>query len=208
MASGRADGRPERITPANIVPEAEDTRLVDAEGLGCLGIGRKRSQMGGHIGLTERLHQPGANGFRVGQRLQRGEGLRGDQNQRALRIESRQNVRRVGAIDIGNEMDRRTVAKRGQRPNRHGRSKVRPANPDIDHMGERVTIRCGNRARSNVLGKPQKTRFFRFDFLLCFQWCPRSAAQRCVQHRAVLGGVDRLTAQHRLTLADHVVIFR
>ena len=78
----QADGRVDRVAAAHPVPEAEHLGAVDAERLDLLGVGGDRHEVVPH-GVVGRLarqaaQQPVPRAARVGQGLQRREGLGGD----------------------------------------------------------------------------------------------------------------------------------
>lgn len=100
----QADRRPDRIAPADPIPETEDAGLVDAEGGHLVECGRDGSEVMADSGLAELAGNEGAGGRGIGHRLDGGEGLRGDDEERGFRIEEFQRVGDMGAVDVGNEV--------------------------------------------------------------------------------------------------------
>ena len=81
------DRRVDRVAAADPFPEPEHVVRVDAE-VGDLGrVGAHGDEVLGDGVLTERRDEPGPRRAGVGQRLDRREGLRGDDEQRLGRIE-------------------------------------------------------------------------------------------------------------------------
>ena len=160
--------------------------------------------MVGHGPFPEFLGDESAGGGRVGHRLLRREGLRGDDEQRARQIRDLlQRVAEVGAVDIGDEMAAQARLRIGrERARAHRRAEVRAADPDVHDVGEGLALRAANRARTDGL------REFRDPFALgphrrhdvmAFRHHRRigEVAQRHMQRGAVLGNVDDLAREQR-----------
>ena len=100
-----ADRRVHRVAPADPVPEPEHVGRVDAELRDLCRVGRDGDEMLGH-GLfvaAEPCERPVARRVGVGHRLQRGEGLGGDDEQGLRRVEVADGLGEIGAVDIGDE---------------------------------------------------------------------------------------------------------
>ena len=81
--------------------------------------------------------QPVARGVGVGHGLQRGEGLRGDDEQRLRGIEIAHRLGEIGAVDVGDEAERHgPLAVVLQRLIGHDGPKVGAADADIDHIAD------------------------------------------------------------------------
>ena len=81
------DRRPQRIAAAHPVAEAEGVVWRDAEFGHRLQVGGERGEVLADRGIAQRAGDPVARRVGVGHGLQRGEGLGGDQEQGARRIE-------------------------------------------------------------------------------------------------------------------------
>ena len=90
---------------------------------------------------SEGGEQPVAGRVGVGHRLQRGEGLGGDDEQGFLRIEVADGFREVGAVDIGDETEGHgPVAVVLQRLVGHHRPEVGAADADVDDIRMRLPV--------------------------------------------------------------------
>ena len=101
------------------------------------GIGRDRDEMlGDGFGVASKARQrPVARRVGVGHRLQRREGLRGDDEQRLRRIEVARRLGEVGAVDVGDEAERHgAVAVMLERLVGHHRPEVGAADADVDDV--------------------------------------------------------------------------
>ena len=86
---------------------------------------------------AEAMERPIACAPRVGHRLQRGESLRRDHEQRLRRVEIAHRFGEVGAIDVGYEAEaHRAVAVRFQRFVGHHRPEVGAADADVDDVAD------------------------------------------------------------------------
>ena len=99
------DRRVDRVAPAHPVPEAEHVRGVDAElrTFSALVDTATKCLATALVAASEapRAAMPAARG--VGQRLQRGEGLGRDDEQRLGRVEVARGLVDVGRVDVGDE---------------------------------------------------------------------------------------------------------
>ncbi len=132
----------------------------------------------------------------------RGEGLGADDEQRALRIGADQRVGQPAAIDVGDEGDLRGARREGpQRLDRHGGPEVGAADADVDDQVEHVAAAGADAAGAHALGEVEHALALGAHRLA--QVAPGDdhgpvtvRAQRRVQHRAPLGGIDRHAAEH------------
>ena len=77
--------------------------------------------------------------MRVGHGLGRGEGLGGDEEQRALGLELAQHEAQLHAIDVGDEVHALArMAQLFERLDGHRRAQVGAADADVDHVGDGV----------------------------------------------------------------------
>ena len=110
-----ADGRVDRVASADPTPEAEGVDRVDAE-LGHLvqGGGHGDEMLGDGLGARlvgvvdgtggdQTIKQPGAHAAGIGEGLQGGEGLGGDDDQRGLRVEISGLDGGIRRVDVGDE---------------------------------------------------------------------------------------------------------
>ena len=104
----KPDGRIHRVTSADPVPEAEHVRRINAERGHLFGIGGDRHEMFGHglLVAAQSLEQPVARAFRIGHRLQRGEGLGRNDEQRLRRIEIVDRLHEINAVHVRHETER------------------------------------------------------------------------------------------------------
>ncbi len=208
---GQADSRVHGVAAAHPIPEFEHVGRIDAEFRHLRGIGRNGDEVRRHALLisAERPQRPGARGLRIGHRLQRGEGLGGDDEQGLGRIEIVDRLGEIGAVHVGNEPELQvSTGVVAQRLERHHRPQVRAADPDVDHgadglAGVALPLRIANLAGEfrhlvqhgvhfgdNVLPVHQHARAFR-------------RAQGHVEHRTLLGDVDLLTGKHGVPPRPH-----
>ena len=196
------DARPDRITAADPIPEAEHPRRLDAELRHLVELGRDGGEMVADSRLANALGDPGPGGRRVGHRLHRGEGLRRDDEQGARRIEPAQRVADVGAIDVGDEMAPQLRRREGrERPRSHCGPKVGSANADIDDVRHRLAQSAPHPALAHVGGEGQhlfaRADHLRHDILAVDQHrLAGEIAQGGMQDGALLGDVDLLASEH------------
>ena len=101
---GEADCRPQRIAPADPIPEPEHAPFIDTKGSHRFDIGRDSNKMSIDRRLTELFREPGARSPAIRHGLGCGEGLRGDDEERRFRVDCRQHLPEMRAIDIGDEV--------------------------------------------------------------------------------------------------------
>ncbi len=133
------DRRPQRIAPADPVPEAEHVGRIDAEGAHRGLVGRDGDEMPGHRRLVAQpREEPVARRAGVDHGLEGGEGLRGDDEERCLRADPLEHRRQVIAVEIGDEMHRDVRPPIGlERFHRGLRAEMRAADADIDDVPDR-----------------------------------------------------------------------
>ncbi|SKZ30717.1 Uncharacterised protein [Mycobacteroides abscessus subsp. abscessus] len=128
-----------RIAAAHPVPEAEHVDRVDSEVRHGVRIGADGGEVLGDGVLTraEFVQQPPLGGSRVGQRLQRREGFRRDDEQRLLGIEVGECRDHVGRVDIGHEVAADVgIDVVAQRAVHHDGPEVGAADADVDDIGD------------------------------------------------------------------------
>merc|ERR1712002_797566 len=88
QSDGQTDGRPQRVTTSNPIPELKHVRRVNAEILhfGCVG-GQRGEMLGDSRFIIGCLEEPVSGRLGVGDRLLSGERLGGDDEQRGLGVE-------------------------------------------------------------------------------------------------------------------------
>ncbi len=198
-------GRPQRVAPANPIPELEDVSGIDAELSSAIGLARHGDEVAGDVRpLAEPLHQPAACRVRVGERLLGGERLRHDHEQRGGRIEIGERRRQMGAVDVGDETHvERSRCLGHQRIRHHGRTEIRSADTDVHDTRHRPAAGSEPGAAANCIGEtahPLKRIAHRRHDVDALHAYGRGGtiAQRRVQDRTLLGGVDDLPGKHAL----------
>ncbi len=203
---GEADGGIHRIAAADPVPELEHVGGVDAELGDLLGVSRDRDEMlGDRLGIApEPLERPFARAMRISHRLERREGLGGDDEQRFRRIEIARRLDEIGAVDIGDEAERAAaVAVVFERLVGHRRSEIGAADADIHDGADRLAGVAGPSAAAHAFGERghlvEHRMHLRHHVLAVDHDRGASRrAQRDVQHGPVLGDVDLLAVEHRV----------
>ena len=202
--NGKPDSRPQGVTPADEIPELKHIVDVNAEFRHRLGVRRKRDKVVGNRRLAQRFDQPVATGARVGQRFNRRKGLGRNDKQRFLRVNLPQNFRTRRAVNVGDKIAVdvfRPVFL--ERRRYHIRPQIRPADADVDDVGE-LFARCAlKRPAAHRVRKFFHLRLhaqdFRHNVNAVDRYRPaRKIAQRRMQHRAVFGNVDFLARKHIL----------
>ena len=197
------DRRPQGVAAADPVPEREHVGAVDAERSDRLGVGRDRHEVLRDRGLVaEALDQPAPRRGGVGHGLLGGEGLGRDHEQGTRRIERGERVEQVGAVDVGHEVRAQIRALVGlQRLAHHERPEVRAADADVDDVGDGLAGVAAPGAAAHPLAEVahpgQHGVDVRHDVPAIHHDRPVGAvAQRDVQDRPVLGGVDPVACEH------------
>ena len=185
------------------LPEPEHVRRVDAELRDLAGVGRPRDEMAPPRLLVAQGRQaPGARAARVGERLQGGEGLRADDEQRLGGVEVAGGLGEVGAVDVRDEAERhRPVAVVLQRFIGHDRTQIGTADAYVDHVanalsGVPLPLSVAN-AVAEAGHSVQYTVNLR-DHIVAIDedggtlW----RSQRHMQNRSLLRDVDLLASEH------------
>ena len=200
-----ADRRIHRVAAADPVPEAEHVGGVDAELRHALGVGRHGDEVPAHRPLVaERAQAPGARRMGVGQRLERREGLRADDEQRLLGIEVARGFLEVGAVDVGDEAEGHVApAVMTQRLVGHHRAEVGAADADIDDVADALAgvarasapLRTCSRESRHAL--EHRVHLGHDVDAVDQDPLARRRPQGDVQDGALLGHIDFLAAEHR-----------
>ncbi len=174
------------------------------------GVGRDGDEVPGHgrAVAAQARQQPVAGGLGVGHRLQRGEGLRGDDEQRFRRVEIAHGLGEVGAVDVRDEAERQVaVAVVPQGLVGHDRAQIGAADADVDDVANRA-CRCGpSMAAADALGRKRPScRARHGPGARRSRRRPRSLRsarrpQGHVQDGPVFGDVDLLAAEHGVDAA-------
>ena len=167
-------------------------------------------------GLRQAVPQPLAGEAGVRQRLEGAEGLRRDDEQRRLRVEVRGLLEEVARVDVRDETGRETgLHVRLERLVDHDRAEVRAADADVH---DRFDALAGHARPGAVAHRVRERRDLREHLLHVVvdvlpvdgerggrdELAGGGAAQRRVQHSAVLRDVDVLAGEHRGVAAGHV----
>ena len=160
---------------------------------------------GDRLGIAAKApERPIARALRVGHRLQRREGLRGDDEQRFRRIEIARRFDEIGAVDVGDEAERHgAVAVVLERLVGHHRPEVGAADADIDDVADALAGVALPLAAADAVGEVghlvEHGMNLRHDVLAVDDdGCAFRRAQRHVQDGPIFGDVDLLAAKHRV----------
>ena len=143
QSDGQTDGRPQRVAPANPVPEFEHVSRVDTESRHCFGVGGERDEVlcDGLFVTIEGLQHSFLGGLCVGHGFEGGEGLGCDDEEGFFQVDLLQGFSHVGAIDVRNEEHFRRVFASSrlfsiglQGFGNHHRAKVGTADTDVHHV--------------------------------------------------------------------------
>jgi len=210
----RADGGVDGIAPADPVPEAEGVGRVDPEGRHLVEGCRHRNEMLADrvrvhalgavdgAGVAELAQQPFAGHPRVGEGLERREGLGGDDEQRGGRVQVCGLLEHVRRVDVGDEAALESVLHvRLERLVDHDRAEVGAADADV-HDG--LDLGAGNalplpaaHAVREVVDLVEHLVHLHDDVGAVDDEAVRArSAQGRVEHRAVLRDVDLLPGVH------------
>ena len=200
----KADGAVHAVPPADPVPETEHVVGVDAERGHAVGVGRHGDEVFGDGGfvVAEAVQQPRPGGRRVGHGFLGRERLAGDDEQRFLRCEVARRLDEVSPVDVGHEPKRHVaVAVVPQGLVGHHRTQIAAADADVDHVADPPPGVTGPLTGANPITKrPHAVDDFvnRRNDVLAIEHDRRiSTGPQCrVQHRAVLGGIDAIAAEH------------
>ena len=154
--------------------------------------------------LAERSDDPGSERARVRHRLDGREGLRGDDHEGLGRIEVAGRLDRVRAVHVRDEAERQVAAAVvAQRLIRHRRPEIGAADPDVDHVPDRLAGCTQPGAAANAIAERSHAVEHLVDVahdVLAVddeRALPRHP-QGDVEDGAVLGDVDVLAAEHRV----------
>ena len=142
----QADGRVDRVAPADPVPEADHVGGVDAEAGDRLGVGGDGDEVLRHRVLAERVDDPAPGVPGVRERLERRERLGDDDDERGGGVGAGERVADVVAVHVRHEVERdlrRGVV--GDGADGHRRAQVRAADPDVDDGADALPGRAGPR---------------------------------------------------------------
>ena len=152
------------------------------------------------------VEQPLARGVRVGERLERRERLGGDDEERLLRVEVARRLGEVGAVDVGDEArdDRRAARSARARAYAIAGPRSEPPMPMLTTAADRLAgvalplAASGPRSQNAAIRSSTAcTSGTTFSPSTSIDRVARRP-QRDVQHRALLGDVDLVAAEHRL----------
>lgn len=154
-SDAQADGRPDTVTAADPVAEAEHVLGVNAELLDLLGVGGEGNEVLGNGRLVLcSVKEPPLGGVGVGDSLCGGEGLAGNKEEGGLRVTSPESLGHVGAIDVGNEVELHALlAVRLEGLGDHDRAKVRSTNANVDNGVDGLASVTLPLTRADLLGE-------------------------------------------------------
>ena len=199
----KADGRVHRVATTHEVPEPEHRLRIDTEGHDRFSIGRDGHHVAGHGLLAEGIGDPSPDQTSIGHGLERREGLRRDHHQGSGRIEPCQRYGGLRTVDIGDEPSLKAGHRVAtQSLGRHHGSEIGAADADVDDGGQSLARGSGPRPRSDRVGElTHCLEYFghvgRHVMAIDNQFLAWWNSKGDVQHLAVFGGIDRLTAEHR-----------
>ena len=202
---GQANGRPHGIAPAHPVPKAKGGG--DAKGVGCGHIGGQRGKVA--RGVSPALcGKPGLGRVRVGHGLNGGEGLAGDQEQRAFHLELFQRRRQFMAVHIADKVHPLAAVGKGvERQHRHLRPQVRAANADVHHVGNRCigahALGVGQHGIQGLMHLGQLG-----GAVAAIIAAARRRAQQHMPDLAALGVVDFFASEHGIAVLFHAALAR
>ena len=142
----------------------------------------------------------------VGERLERGERLRRNDEQRLLRVEVVNRLVEMGAIHVGHEPGlERLVPPRHERPVRHQRAEVGSADADVHDGANALAGVPGPFTAADAVGEAThvgQNPVHVGDDVLSVDHERRigRCAQRRVKDRTILGRIDVIAPEHRLDL--------
>ena len=153
----QAHRRPQGITPAHPVPHAEHVGSRQAENLRLLRRRRHRHKVQRQSPrriIPRRRAQPLPRRMRVEHGLLRRESLARHNEQRGARIQGIQQLGHVCTVHIGHEVHLQPLALISrQRPHHRLRPQIRPADPDIHHIANRLTGKATPQPTTHLLGE-------------------------------------------------------
>jgi len=199
-----AHGRPDRVPPADPIPDRETALRKDAERIHGRMVRRDRGELCGHGCLTALEEQPLAHGMRIRERLERRESLRADDEQSPSRVDLLEHMFDLHAVDVGDEVQADAIAAvidQGFRG--HNEAKIGTADADVDDVGDRLPREALELMSVEPIGEVEHLLTFalyeRHDVLAVEeQRAVGRPPERDVQGRTVLGTVDMLAREHGL----------
>ena len=155
--------------------------------------------------FAELFGNEGAGRRGIGHRLDGGEGLGRNDEQRCFRIQQFQRIGNMRAVDVGNEMQARAIMIGCQRQRRHDRAKIGTADTDVDHVGDLLAGCSLQRTGADAVGKDahgcKHSVDVGHDILAIDQDRRVGAVAQCgVQHGTAFGDVDDIAGKHRVAL--------
>ena len=197
-AARQADRRPQRIPPADPVPEGEGPTA--AEGRRLVRRRRHPDEVFRHPLGRQRRRQPGLGRLGVGQGFLRRESLGHDHDQGGFRIEARQRLGHVARIDVGDEAQVDGGVQRAQRIPDHARPQVRPADADMNDRLERLALCARLGARPHGIGiglhvRPHGVHLGRDRLAQGLEVSARRGAKSRVQDRPPFRQIDGLAGE-------------
>lgn len=199
-----ADRGPERVAPADPVPELEHVGGRDAELGDRLRVRAQRDKVFRDVRLVlRRREEPLARGDRVRDRLLCRERLASDDKERRFRVAHTQRLRDVRAVDVGHKVRGQVALRVGlERLRDHDGAEVRATNADV-HDGVNglagVSLPCAAAdGLCELLDVRKDSLYLAHTGLLDLEVV--EVAERDVEYGAVLGGVDVLTGEHLVAI--------
>ena len=153
--------------------------------------------------VVEAVDQPRSGGAGIGQGLERGEGLRRDDEEGAVRVDHIEHRSHIRRVDVRDEMDVDVVMNvRTQCPVRHGGTEVRATDADVDDMTDPLSGRSLPRARPHPLGEARHAIEHVGDVgghrsAVNREVIVVAGPQSGVEHGSVFGGIDVFSGEHR-----------
>jgi hypothetical protein len=153
---------------------------------------------------AERGQRPLARRARVGHRLQRREGLGGDDEQRLRRVEVARRLGEVGAVNVGDEAEGPiSIGVVAKRLVGHHRSEVRAPDADVDDVPNRLAgVATPLAAAHPIRERPHSVEHVvdldHHVLAVDDQGTIAGHPQCDMEHGTVLGAVDVLASEHGL----------
>ena len=213
----RTDGGIHRVSATHPAPEPKGVHWVDAElldlvqgrrdGDKVLGDGVTSSLLGvgNRTGSDQAVKQPRTHAPGIGQSLQSGEGLRGNDDQGRLRVKIGGLDSGIGRVNVGDEAALQTVLDVGLEGliGHHG-AKIGAANAHVDDSANRLAGDSLPLTRTHLIRKgvnlvEHLVNIGNGILTVNMQLVSAGTTQRGMEDGAVLGDVDVLTGIHRVT---------
>ena len=201
---GEAHRGADRVAAADPVPQAEAVGRCDAKGGNAGGVCRDRDKVPGQRALVaQRVQAPGPCRRGVGHGLGCGEGFRADHEQRFGRVQATRRRIEFGAIRARNKAEGQVaLAVLAQGLMGHHRAQVRPADAEVDDIADALAGVPAPGAAAHLQRKCRHAFKHRVHLARDVEAVDDDAlalgrAQCRMQGGALLGQVDRVTAEHR-----------